>query len=190
MNLVAGSEYKSGIVRLMRNLVTVFFVAASITLANAVESKTWMHKGCKVHVATGARESSAIGSLMITVASPTGKRATVRADRDGSIAGAWAADLDSDGKFEVIVATRSAGGGNYGKAIIFTWTGADLKKRVVPELSRSQVKGYAGQDQFSVSRNSLFRSMPVFTQKSNDPARKIANKTLRLNLKKFRWEAV
>lgn len=175
---------------IMRNLTLLGTLLISLTRAHAFDSKTWMHQSCKIHVTVGARETSAIGSLLITVAAPTGKRATVRADRDGEMVGAWAADLDSDGKFEVIVATRSAGGGNYGKAVVYTWTGQTLKKRIVPELSQSQLKGHFGRDQYSVNRNSLIRSYPTFTQKSNDPPRKTGSRTLRLNLKKFRWEAI
>lgn len=179
-----------GIVCFMRSLALFGTLLISMSQVHAFDTKTWMHKGCKIHIAVGARETSAIGSLLVTVAAPTGKRATVRADRDGEMVGAWAADLDSDGKFEVIVATRSAGGGNYGKAVVYSWTGNALKKRIVPELSQVQVKGYFGKDQFSVSRNSLIRSYPTFVQKSNDPARKTGNRTLRLNLKKFRWESI
>lgn len=174
----------------MRSIVILGFLVVSLSQSFAFDSKTWMHKGCKVHVTIGAREESAIGSLLITVAAPSGKRATVRSDRDGAMVGAWAADLDSDGKFEVIVATRSAGGGNYGKAVAYSWTGSALKKRSVPELNRSQLIGYMGGDQFSVTRNSLYRSYPTFVQKSNDPARKMGSRTLKLNLKRFRWEAV
>ncbi|MBC8064501.1 MAG: hypothetical protein H7Y17_06710 [Chlorobia bacterium] len=174
----------------MRSLTILGFLFVSLSQGFAFDSKTWMHKGCKIHVAVGARETSSIGSLLVTVAAPSGKRATVRVDRDGAMVGAWAADLDSDGKFEVIVATRSAAGGNYGKAVAYSWTGSALKKRSVPELNISQLSGYRGEDQFSVTRNSLYRSYPTFVQKSNDPARKTGNRTLKLNLKRFRWEAV
>lgn len=174
----------------MRSLTLYATLLISLSQAYAFDSKTWMHKSCKIHVVMGARETSSIGSLLITVAAPTGKRATVRADRDGEMVGAWAADLDSDGKFEVIVATRSAGGGNYGRAIVYSWTGQMLKKRIVPELNQSQIKGHFGKDQFSVSRNSLIRSYPTFVQKANDPPRKTGNRTLILNLKKFRWESI
>lgn len=185
-----GQSREFGIVGFMRRLALFGTLLISLSVANAFDSKTWMHKGCKIHVAIGARETSAIGSLLVTVAAPSGKRATVRVDRDGEMVGAWAADLDLDGKFEVVVATRSTGGGNYGKAVVYSWTGDILKKRIVPELSQGQLKGYFGKDQFSVSRNSLIRSYPMFVQKANDPPRKTGNRTLRLNLKKFRWESI
>lgn len=154
------------------------------------ESKTWMHKNHRIHIAIGKKEQSAIGSYLVTVAAPTGKRATVRADRDGTLVSAWAGDLDRDGTFEVVVATQSAGGGNYGKVGVYTWTGSTLKKRVVPELNAGQMKGYMGRDTFVVSRNNLYRTFPIYRQKSNDPAQRTGMRTLRLNLKKFRWEAV
>ena len=172
----------------MKVLVALGFLVVAAS-SQAIDSKTWMHKGCKIHVTIGAREESNIGSYLVTVVAPSGKRATARMDRDGTITGAWAADLDRDGKFEVLVATRSAGGGSYGKLSIHSWTGSNLKKRSVPELSASQLKGYRGQDTFTVSRNALYRSYPTFTQKSNDPARRTGMKSLRLNLPRFRWEA-
>jgi hypothetical protein len=173
----------------MRAIALLLSLVPALCIPSGFESKTWMYKGCRIHVVLGKREKSAIGTYLVTVVAPSGKRATIRADRDGTLVDAWASDLDRDGKFEVVVSTRSAGGGNYGKVGIFSWTGADLKRKSVPELNASQLKGYMGQDQFSVSRNSLYRSYPIFVQKSNDPARKTGMRTLRLNLKKFRWEA-
>lgn len=174
----------------MRSIAMFSLLVGSASATLAFDSKTWMHKGCKVHVSVGARESSAIGSYQVTVAAPTGKRATVRVDRDGSLSGAWAADITGDGKFEVIVATRSAGGNSYGKVSVHSWTGTALKKLTVPELSRNFLGGYRGQDQFSVTRNNLYRSFPTFVQQGNAPAKKVGSRTLRLNLKKFRWEAI
>lgn len=170
-----------------------FWVAAlAASLAGqalAFDSKTWMHSGCKIHVSIGAKESSSIGSYLVTVLAPNGRRGTVRMDRDGTLAGAWAADVDRDGKFEVIVFTRSSAGGQYGRVGIHSWTGSAIKSRSVPELNRGQLKGYRGSDQFSITRNNLYRMFPVFTQKANDPPRKVGMRTLRLNLPKFRWEA-
>ncbi len=169
----------------MRRFVGVLCVGLLSSIVFSADSKTWMYKGCKLHVTNGARETGLIGSLLISVVAPSGKRATVRTDRDGQLSGAWAADLDSDGRFEVIVATRSAGSGLHGKVTIFTWTGQDLKKRVVPELNRRQLVGYKGKDQFSVSRNTLVRSFPLSNNRGVT-----SQKTLRLNLPKFRWEDV
>ncbi len=156
----------------------------------AIDSKTWMHKGVKIHVSIGQKESASIGTYLVTLVAPGGKRATVRADRDGTILNAWAADVDADGKFEVIVATQSAGTGSYGRVGIFTWTGKGLKDREVPELNSGQIKGYIGHDEFSVSRNQLYRTFPTFVQQANDPAQRTGMRTLRLNLAKFRWEKV
>jgi hypothetical protein len=168
----------------------VILLTTNASLALAFDSKTWMYQGCKIHVTIGARETSSIGSFLVTVAAPSGNRATIRSDRDGTLVGAWAADIDRDGKFEVIVATRSAGGGNYGKVFVMTWTGKGLKNRAVPELNASQLKGYRGRDEFSVVRNTLVRTYPTFVQRSNDPARKVGSRTVRLNLPRFRWESL
>lgn len=162
--------------------------AAGASYAFGFESKTWMYKGAKIHVAVGKREAASIGSYLVTVAASNGKRGTIRADRDGTMVGAWAADVDGDGKFEVIVATQSAGSGSYGKVGVFTWTGSGLKARAVPELNRTQLKGYMGHDAFSVSRNRLYRTYPIFRQKNNDPAVRTGMRNVRLNLPKFRWE--
>src|SRR5688572_17698856 len=117
----------------MRSILLLVTLGASVASSLAFDSKTWMHKGHRIHVAVGKKEQAAIGSYLVTVAGPGGKRATVRADRDGTLVNAWAADLDRDGRFEVIVATRSAGGGNYGKVGIFTWSGSTLKEKECPE---------------------------------------------------------
>ncbi len=183
---MAQVRYCSG----MRSIAVLSLLLGSFTATLAFDSKTWMHKGCKVHISVGAREASAIGSYLVTVAAPTGKRDTVRVDRDGALVGAWATDIDGDGKFEVIVATRSVAGGNYGRISIHSWTGSSLKPRTVPELSRNFLGGYRGQDQFSVARNNLYRSFPTFVQTGSGTPKKVGNRTLRLNLKKFRWEAV
>jgi hypothetical protein len=174
----------------MRSILLLVTLSVGISSCLAFDSKTWMHKGHRIHVAIGKKEQAAIGSYLVTVAGPGGKRATVRSDRDGMLVNAWAADLDRDGNFEVIVATKSAGGGRYGKVGIFTWSGAGLKEKECPELTKAQMTGYMGQDTFQVSRNNLHRTFPTFRQKGNDPARRSGSRTLRLNLSKFRWEAV
>lgn len=173
----------------MRLAPFLALVLPTLSIAADFDSKTWMYKGCKVHVTVGKREAASIGTFLVTVAAPTGKRATLRADRDGTLSGAWADDIDGDGKFEVMVWSQSAGSGSYGKVGVFTWTGSTLKNRVVPELNARQMAGYMGHDQFSVTRSQLYRSFPTFKQKDNDPAVKTGMRTLRLNLKKFRWES-
>ena len=173
----------------MRLVHAICLLVPSLAVAGDFGSKTWMYQGCKIHVTTGMKEAASIGTYLISVVSSTGKRATVRGDRDGTLSSAWASDLDGDGKFEVIVSTQSAGSGSYGKIGIFTWTGAGLKNRVVPELTAGQMKGYMGHDQYSVTRNQIYRTYPLYSQKSNDPAKRIGMKTARLNLLKFRWEA-
>lgn len=174
----------------MRRFLILLSLVPVLASAIGFESKTWMYKNCRIHIAIGKRESGAIGTYLVTVSASSGKRATVRADRDGALINAWSADIDRDGKFEVIVATRSAAGGNYGKVGVFAWSGSDLKKIIVPELNPIQVKGYMGQDQFTVTRNTLYRTFPTFLQKGNDPAKKTGMRTLWLNVKKFRWEKV
>lgn len=163
---------------------------ATVGMAQAVgfDSKTWMYQGAKIHVTVGSRESASIGTYLVTVAT-SGKRATIRGDRDGTLVGAWAADIDRDGRFEVIVATQSAGSGSYGKIGVFTWTGSALKSKAVPELNNAQLKSYMGHDQFSVTRNTVYRSFPLYRQRNNDPAKRVGTRTVRLNLTKFRWEA-
>jgi len=175
-----------------RRLFVGLGVAAFVLVAKGVEfdSKTWMYKGFKIHVTVGQRESASIGSYLVSVVGPGGKRGAARADRDGTLEGAWASDLNGDGRMEVIVATQSAGSGSYGKVGIFTWTGSGLKSVAVPELNKAQLKGYMGHDQFSISRNALYRTYPLFAQKKNDPARRVGMRTVRLNMGKFRWESL
>src|SRR5262245_33349554 len=103
----------------MRSVLMLVTLISTVATGLAFDSKTWMHSGYRVHVAIGKKEQSAIGSYLVTVAGPNGKRATIRADRDGTLVNAWAADLDKDGKFEVVVATKSSAGGQYGKVGIF-----------------------------------------------------------------------
>jgi hypothetical protein len=172
----------------MRALLCFFCLLPAFGWTFDFPSKTWMYQGCKLHVTVGTKEAASIGTYLVTVVAPTGKRDTVRMDRDGVLTGAWSVDVDGDGKFEVIVATQSAGSGSYGKVGILTWTGDKLKKRTTPELNAGQMKGYMGHDMFEVRRNSLYRVIPTFAQKDNDPARPTGLRTLRLNLSKFRWE--
>lgn len=162
---------------------------AAAAMGDGFDSKTWMYKGFKIHVTVGQREAASIGSYLVSIVGPGGRRGTIRADRDGTMVGAWATDLDADGKLEVVVATQSAGSGSYGKVGVFSWTGNGLKAKAVPELNKTQLKGYMGHDQFSISRNTLVRTFPLFVQRRNDPAKRVGMRTVRLNLKKFRWES-
>jgi hypothetical protein len=74
-------------------------------------------------------------------------------------------DLDNDGFDELYIVTSTAGSGNYGKVIGLSSVGdSSFQKILIPsfEQDAKPYQGYMGGDKFSVEKNSLVRSFPVY----------------------------
>jgi hypothetical protein len=80
----------------------------------------------------------------------------------------WVADLDADGKPEVVIISRSFGTGSYGEARVVTMEGSALIAVVVPKLSGEYARGYEGHDEYHKDGlGRIIRTFPIYAE--NDP---------------------
>ena len=80
----------------------------------------------------------------------------------------WVADLDADGKPEVVIISRSFGTGSYGEARVVTMEGSSLIAVVVPKLSGEHARGYEGHDEYRKDgQGRIIRTFPIYAD--NDP---------------------
>jgi hypothetical protein len=99
-----------------------------------------------------------------------GKDIVLKEEIDGGIYRTAVADLNGDGFPEIYLFTTSAGSGSYGAVIAY---GSNKNKSVTPiympelDLNSPAAEGYMGHDEFTVDKNRLLRSFPVY--KKEDP---------------------
>ena len=111
------------------------------------------------------------GSLQQVTIQPSGLLATNREEKLEAepVINAEVGDLNADGYPELLIFTRSAGSGSYGKVVAFSVNNGKSMSRVTfPETSEnaSLKKGYGGHDKFRIVNNSLTQEFPVY--KEND----------------------
>lgn len=82
---------------------------------------------------------------------------------DGSITAAEVADLNSDGRPELVLSVVGAGSGSYGSVLAWSASkGHRLLPINLPELTAAQAAGYMGHDRFDVVEGTLVRIFPLY----------------------------
>lgn len=109
------------------------------------------------------------GSLQRVIIQPSGLSATNQIENleTEPVENAVVGDLNADGYPELLIFTRSAGSGSYGKVIAFSVNNGKSMSRVTfPETGEnaSLKKGYGGHDKFSIVNNNLTQEFPVYNE--------------------------
>jgi|GEM_PF-1454453 len=108
--------------------------------------------------------AASVGGYLILLSDDSANvYSAVSGERDGSISDCWLADLDKDGRVEVIIAMRSAGSGSYGTMVVYELGVQDTFRKVpFPELPEEFSAGYMGHDSFEVKDNRIARTFPIY----------------------------
>jgi hypothetical protein len=117
--------------------------------------------GVLAELSVPADQSLAIGTYDVKVTFPGGRTQRIERERNGTITRAWLADLGSDGRIELLVATTAEGSGSYGEIAVFTQDGDTLAGVELAEPDDTQADGYGGADVFEVADGHLYRSFPI-----------------------------
>jgi len=87
----------------------------------------------------------------------------IRQTVDGQVVGAEVADLDGNGKPDILVYVQSAGSGSYGQLVAYSVIGgSSLSPITLPELTGALAQGYMGHDEFQVVEGCLVRRFPIY----------------------------
>ncbi|TWR31261.1 hypothetical protein FPZ43_01940 [Mucilaginibacter pallidiroseus] len=120
-------------------------------------------------VVSWGRGSSAVGAYAILHSDSAGmKYTTTTGDLDGTITDVYNADMDTDGNPEILIQSKGKDTVNYARVYAFEFNNSDANKLDFPKLTRSQRKGYRGEDNFYIRDGKLIREFPIYT--SNDSA--------------------
>jgi len=147
--------------------VLLLFLSATSVLASARIEDDWISEpwdNLFVVVNQGNGEASSIGSYSLRVYR-NNRDAFIdgRVDtRNGSIAGLWFADLDSDHNPEVCIWLENTGSGSYGELRVYTLEDAQLKQIQLSEPSFRLTSGYRGHDEYTLQDGQIYRTFPLY----------------------------
>ncbi|MGY4536198.1 hypothetical protein ACVW0P_000605 [Mucilaginibacter sp. UYNi724] len=149
------------------NVVAKPTVMAPFRFHKAVE----VSPGQTYDVVSWGRGSTQVGSYAILHSdSARMKYTTTTGDLDGTISDVFNADMDVDGNPEILIQSKGKDTVNYAKVYAFEFNNNNANSLDFPKLTRSQRKGYRGNDNFYIKDGKLIREFPIYD--SNDSTAK------------------
>lgn len=124
------------------------------------------------------RGSETVGAFEILRSdSASMKYTTTTGDLEGRIMDVLNADMDTDGNPEIFIHTQATDSTNAAKVYAFEYNDERARELDFPRLTRSQRKGYRGNDNFFVKDGNLMREFNVY-----DEADSLAKKPIQKRL--------
>jgi hypothetical protein len=124
------------------------------------------------------RGSQTVGAFEILRSdSATMKYTTTTSDLEGAIKEVLNADMDTDGNPELFIHTQATDSTNAAKIYAFEYNNDKARELNFPRLTRSQRKGYRGNDNFFVKDGNLMREFNVYDE-TDSLAKKPVDKRL------------
>ena len=117
-------------------------------------------------VLSWGRGSSKTGSFMILHSdSAAAKYTTTTGDLDGAIVDIYNSDMDMDGNPEILIQAKSNDTVDYTNIYAFEFNSNNTKvqKLDFPKLTKSQKKGYRGEDNFYIKEGKFIREFPIYS---------------------------
>jgi hypothetical protein len=111
------------------------------------------------------RGSETIGAFEILRSdSASMKYTTTTGDLEGKIVDVFNSDMDTDGNPEIFIHTQAADSTNAATVFAFEYKDNTARKLDFPRLTRSQRKGYRGNDRFFLRDGDLMREFDVYRE--------------------------
>lgn len=115
------------------------------------------------------RGSKNVGAFMVLHSdSAAAKYTTTTGDLDGTIVDVYNSDMDLDGNPEIIIQAKGKDSTNFATIYAFEFTGGKANKLDFPKLTKSQRKGYRGDDNFYIKDGILMREFPIYDSNENE----------------------
>lgn len=109
------------------------------------------------------RGSTAVGSYLILHSdSAAMKYITTTGDLEGTIVDVYNTDMDMDGNPEILIQAKATDTTNYAIVYAFEFNNGRADKLDFPKLTKSQRKGYRGNDNFYIQDGKFMREFPIF----------------------------
>ncbi len=114
-------------------------------------------------VLSWGRGSSTKGAFAILHSdSAAASYTTTTGDLDGTIVDVYNSDMDLDGNPEIIIQAKGKDTINYTHIYAFEFGSEKAQKLDFPKLTKSQRKGYRGDDNFYIKDGILIREFPIY----------------------------
>lgn len=121
--------------------------------------------GQSFDILSWGRGSQTVGAFEILRSdSAAMKYTTTTGDLEGSIKDVLNADMDNDGNPEIFIHTQATDSTNAAKVFAFEYNDDKARSIDFPRLTRSQRKGYRGNDNFFVKDGNLMREFDVYDE--------------------------
>jgi hypothetical protein len=112
--------------------------------------------------AWGLQGSRSLELYLVQLLSPRGMTAMTTGSLIGSLEQVWLTDLDQDDQLEVLILSRTSGGGSQAELIFLESDGFSFSRRPMPELSQMSDEGYRGGDVVIIQNQRILREFPVY----------------------------
>jgi len=96
------------------------------------------------------------------------KYTTTTGDLEGSIVDVYNSDMDLDGNPEILIQAKAKDTSNYAIIYAFEFTNGKADKLDFPKLTKSQRKGYRGEDNFYIQDGKFMRQFPIYDGDGKD----------------------
>lgn len=130
------------------------------------------------------RGTDSIGAFQILRSdSVAAKYTTTTGDYDGHIVDVLNSDMDTDGNPEIFIHTQAADSTHYAEVYAFEYKDDDSRRLDFPRLTRSQRKGYRGNDNFFIKDGNLMREFDVNDEEDTLAKKPIQKRLIEYNLR-------
>jgi len=96
------------------------------------------------------------------------KYTTTTGDLEGSIIDVYNSDMNLDGNTEILIQAKAKDTSNYAIIYAYEFTNGKADKLDFPKLTKSQRKGYRGEDNFYIREGKLIREFPIYKGSGKD----------------------
>jgi len=139
--------------------------------------------GQSFDVLSWGRGSQSVGAFEILRSdSAAMKYTTTTGDLEGSIKDVLNADMDNDGNPEIFIHTQATDSTNAAQVFAFEYNNDKARQFDFPRLTRSQRKGYRGNDNFFVKDGNLMREFDVYDENDSLAKKPIQKRLIQYNL--------
>ena len=153
-------------------------------------AESWLVDEYSVNITAWGRDNSTSLSQCLIEVTTKNEVVSQKFDVDGSVVGSCVTDLDSDGFFEVIIWSQSAGSGSYGDIFVHKWTDGRLTEIGLPDLTAKQTDGYMGHDLFSVAEDRIVREFPLYHLVDSNAEPTDGQREIQYRLQGNQWKCV
>lgn len=135
-------------------------------------------------VLSWGRGSTTTGAFEILHSdSAAAKFTTTTGDLTGAIVDVYNSDMDLDGNPEILIQAKGKDTVNYATIYAFEFSNGKANKLDFPKLTKSQRKGYRGEDNFYIKEGILMREFPVYDGNTKDAKPTTQKRTLQYGLR-------